>query len=94
MMARDIQIQLKSNNMLKITPIEPDDGLDPNWIALPDKVRWAQVRKFMEQGTNFERRFTKREVSLKVAKTKNVFEGLPKSQAAFKQQNMLRMDIE
>jgi hypothetical protein len=94
-MARDIQIQLKSNNMLKITPIEPDDdGINPNWIALPDKVRWAQVRKFMEQGTNFERRFAKREVSLKVAKTKNVFEGLPKSQAAFKALNMLRMDIE
>lgn len=92
-MKRDVQMQLNPNGKLKITPIEPDDGLDPNWIALPDTVRWAQVRKFMEQGTNFERRFAKREVSLKVAKTKNVFDGLPKSQAAFKAQRMLQMDI-
>jgi hypothetical protein len=94
-MKRDVQMQLNPNGMLKITPIEPDDdGLDPNWIALPDKIRWAHVRKFMEQGTNFERRFAKREVSLKVEKTMNVFDGLPKSQTEFKAQRMLRMDIE
>ena len=89
-MKRDIQVNLKTNGKLNITPIEPnDDGLDPNWIALPDKVRWAQVRIFMEQGTNFEQRFTKREVSLNVAKTKNVFEGLPKSQATFKARRII-----
>jgi hypothetical protein len=83
-MKRDIQVHLKPNGMLNITPIEPDDdGLDPNWITLPHKIRWEQVRKFMEQGTSFERRFAKREVSLRVDKTKNVFEGLPKSQAAY-----------
>ncbi len=94
-MKRDIQVPLKPNGMLNIIPIEPDDdGLDPNWITLPDKERWEKVRKFMEQGTNFEQRFAKREVSLRVAKTKNVFEGLPKSHATFNASRQLWTEIE
>jgi hypothetical protein len=81
-MERDLTVRTKSK--LTITPIDSnEDGLDPNWITLPDKLRWEQFRKFMEQGTSFERRFAKREVCLWVEKTKNVFEGLPKSQVTF-----------
>jgi hypothetical protein len=92
-MERDVTVQTKSK--LTITPIDSnDDGLDPNWITLPYQVRWEQVRKFMEQGTNFERRFAKREVSLRVAKTQNVFEGLPKSQAAVRASKIRQMELE
>jgi hypothetical protein len=94
-MKRNIQIHLKANGMLNNIHIESDDdGPDPNWITLPDKILWEQVRKFMEQGTAFERRFAKREVSLRVAKTKNVFEGLPKSQAIFNASRQLWTEIE
>lgn len=68
---------------LRIAPVQPDDtGLDPTWPALPDQEKWDRVRLFMERGTAFERRFARREVSLRVAREENVFEGLPRSQAA------------
>ena len=85
------EVQLKPDGTLRIIPIEPDDdGLDEDWITLPDQERWNRVRAFMAFGTDFEPRFAKRDVSLRVARAENVFQGLPRSQAALGAQRRAR----
>lgn len=77
--------RLKADGTLRIVPVGPDDdGLDPDWILLPDQEKWDQVRRFIARGTEFERRFASRDVSLRVDRDRNVLEGLPRSQAAYR----------
>lgn len=78
-------VRLKPNGKLEIIPIDAaDDGLDPAWLSLPDQDKWDRVRRFMARGTEFERRFARRDVSLRVDRERCVFDGLPRSQAAYR----------
>ncbi|HWG86061.1 MAG TPA: hypothetical protein VNT60_11340 [Deinococcales bacterium] len=69
---------------IEIRPIDPDDdGVDPAWLELPGSEKVERMRRLMLTGLAFEEHFTKRRLSYRVDKTANVFEGLPRSRAAF-----------
>ena len=69
---------------IEIRPIDPDDdGVDRAWLELPGDLRLDLFRRFMEACVRFEREVKGADISYRMDRTANVFEGLPRSQAAF-----------
>ncbi len=73
-------IQLKPDGTLKIIPIEPDDdGLDEDWITLPDQERWERIRQLTVFALEFPNARGER-YGHRVDRT-HAFEDLPRSRA-------------